>query len=205
MSEHAAFLRAIIDDPDEDAHRRLDRFYEDEDPFKAGVPASQLRQEHWQAWVRPLLGLSHEDWQAWAVGDSYESPFAMTFRRGFIEIIVVPPGAGMRVFLRCAHAIFSGTPLLHLHLQPDYHQAARAGALELLSLPEVGRLRTLDLSFFRLGDAGAEALLTSPNLTPQTRIDFMGNELTDAARQALKARLGGSICCDPNSEADIPF
>lgn len=80
MSDHAAFLRAIIDDPDEDAHRlvyadwlddhgepdraefirlqcRLARFCADDDPFTVGIPAEHLTPQRRRAWLGRLYDL----------------------------------------------------------------------------------------------------------------------------------------------------
>ncbi len=229
MSDQAALLRAILDQPDEAVHRlvyadwleehgdearaefiraqcRMARFYDPDDPFRAGMVEGILRPEYRQAWLAPLhaLGLGPNE--------EAEYRFAFTFRRGFVESIYVSGPEAVDSLIRQAGAVCSLTPFLHLRLGADNGgnwEPLTVVLLErLVSCREVAGLRTLDLRHHYLRDEGANALLASPHLSGNTRVFFEGNSLTAEARLALEARFGSAISCGPDlglNEDDIPF
>jgi uncharacterized protein (TIGR02996 family) len=236
MSEDAALLRAIIEEPDEDAHRlvyadwldehgqpdraefirlhcRLERFY-DGDPFTAGFAAEHLKPEQRRAWLGPLATLGIYDGADGSPVFQYRMRGALLFRRGFVEAVQLFRTEGLRQFLERAGAVFDRTPLRHLRLHAGggYYPAPSRSAVRLLrqlvALPQVRRLRTLDLRGHGLGDKNARLLAASPNLSRELRLVLEGNRITAEGREVLEQRFGRHVSCgadwDP-FEDDIPF
>jgi uncharacterized protein (TIGR02996 family) len=137
LSEGEALLRAILEEPDEDAHRlvyadwldeqgqpdragfirlqcRLASFCED-GPFATAVPAEDLRPEHRRAWLAPLhaLGLRGQREPASA---RIDAPPAFLFRRGFVEGIQLVSRRDLACFAKRLGAVFGLTPLRHLRV-----------------------------------------------------------------------------------------
>jgi carbon storage regulator CsrA len=54
-------------------------------------------------------------------------------------------------------------------------------------------LESLDLSFNRIGDAGAAALASSPHLARLRDLSLLGNPITDEGRQHLRERFGDCV------------
>jgi uncharacterized protein (TIGR02996 family) len=233
MSDQAALMRAITDEPDEDVHRlvyadwleehgdaarasfiraqcQLARLCVDYDPFITGVGPRQLLPEHGRAWLAPFvaMGLSVRA----RVEDAEEEDCTCLFRRGFVESMMLEGAAAGRALVANAQEVFAATPLLHLRFFPGYtangFSALDVALLtELLALPELRQVRTLDLSGHGLGAAGAMALLAAPSLDLGTRIFFKRNNVPFEACSALEAHFGDSISYGgPNDPADdIPF
>src|SRR5262249_15624032 len=145
----------------------LARFYED-DPFDGGILDRHLAPRQREAWLAPLaaLGLRPPD------GEEHWLPM-FTFRRGFVESLQVAAGTLLRQFVACAPEVFRLPPLLHLRITfDDTPPPWLENLTALVSLPQAGRLRTLDFPYTRLLDDDAKILLTSPHLTPRTQIRF---------------------------------
>jgi uncharacterized protein (TIGR02996 family) len=213
--DRAAFIRA---------HVALERFCaEPTVPWVAGIPTERLRPEHGPAVLAPFLargmviepphGELDEDFDTYSY-DSQQPLIGLRFRRGFVEAI----DADAREFIdRClwdGGSVFDLTPLRHLRLRPRWQVNDTAGAWlrlslldlrDLLALPGVGRLETLHLQGHHLRDAGGQAILDTPALTPRTRLILSGNLIEPDMQKALEARFGPSVTCQPSHDDDIPF
>jgi uncharacterized protein (TIGR02996 family) len=183
MTEHEAFLRAVIAEPDEDAPRLVyaDWLEERGDPrgefirlqctLAAREPrrdlaarADALREEHEDEWVGPIRGLA----QGWK------------FRRGFIEDVTV---AGP-TFLVCDEELFRLAPIRHLRLTDAVRH------LPSLTLsPALAGLRALDLSHNRFGCPGAQVVAGSSYLGSLTALQLRSTGLEAAGVAALAESL----------------
>jgi uncharacterized protein (TIGR02996 family) len=227
MSDQIALLRALIDEPEELSHRlvyadwleehgdseraefihgqcRLDPFWREDTPFLKGLSPYDLRPDLARKWLAPFVDLGI-DLMCRPTRDA-DYPSRVRFRRGFVESIRVLHDDLDRFVTDVMPSIFTLTPLLHLHLACDHDssRSLKASMLaRLVSCPAVVRLQTLDLSHNGFGDEGAQALLGSPHLTPETRIHFQYNGLFEVQRLALESRFGLSIICEPAE--DMPF
>jgi uncharacterized protein (TIGR02996 family) len=150
MSEHAGFLQAIIESPDDDPHRLVYADWLDEqgqsaraalirtqcslqgllvesnDPFdlSASVEVMQLRPEMRQPLLEPFFHLLPQ------LGEPDEPPeevLASAFRfwvgRGFIEGLEIFGGQTTALFARDAARVFAQTPLLHLRIRREASRA----------------------------------------------------------------------------------
>jgi uncharacterized protein (TIGR02996 family) len=146
MSEHAGFLKAIIDHPDDDAHRLvyadwLDEqgqparaqlirtqcalgqlLVESDDPFEssANVEVMQQRPELRRPLLAPFFHLLPQ------LGEPDEAPeevlasaFRVWVRRGFVEGLEIFGGQTTALFARDAARVFEQTPLLHLRIRRE--------------------------------------------------------------------------------------
>jgi carbon storage regulator CsrA len=59
--------------------------------------------------------------------------------------------------------------------------------------PRCRNLESLDLSFNRIGDAGAAALASSPHLAGLRDLSLLGNPITQPGRQRLRERFGDRV------------
>jgi uncharacterized protein (TIGR02996 family) len=150
MSEHAGFLQAIIEHPDDSGHRLVYADWLDEhgeslraalirtqcalqglmvdndDPFDfhAGVEVMQLRPELRQRLLAPFSSLlpqfSEPDEPPEEV---LASAFRFWVRRGFVEGLEIFGGQTAALFARDVAVVFQRTPLLHLRVR---YEASRA-------------------------------------------------------------------------------
>jgi hypothetical protein len=183
---------------------RLDPFWREDCPFLKGLSPFDLRADLARKWLSPFVDLGINLMSTPTRDADY--PSSVRFRRGFVESLRVLHAELERFVTNVVPVIFTLTPLLHVRLRLDHGSSklVKATMLErLVTDPNVARLRTLDLSHNGFGDEGAQALLTSPHLTPRTRILFQFNGLTAQRCQALEARFGTAITCVPRE--DMPF
>jgi uncharacterized protein (TIGR02996 family) len=220
MNQEEAFLQAVLETPDDDTPRlvyadwlddhgdargtfirlqcEIARLPED-DPRRAALMAQampleeqirkSLRQKVRPEWARRI--------PAWVLKEKHN------FERGFLAGLTTTPGR----FLQGAEALVRAVPLQHLKL--NY---LREFLPKLLALPEIERLRTLDLSWSWMGNPGAAALAgasrlrglraltlqacqlrcgsgvslgTSPYLANLTHLNLRGNSLYDRGVEGL--------------------
>jgi uncharacterized protein (TIGR02996 family) len=126
-------------------------------------------------------------------------------RRGFVEGIEVWGTAAARLFAQRGAEVFALTPLLHLRFRAQVGVADGYGpqnawepielsALRgLLALPELRRLRSLDLSGHWMRDDEGRALLASPYLSERTRLALWGNQFGPDVTAALTSRFVGAF------------
>src|SRR5687767_14107367 len=110
MSDQAALLRAIIDEPDEIMHRlvyadcleengdveraefirgqcRLDPFWREDCPFLKGLSPNDLRADLARKWLSPFADLGID--LMCSPSRDADFPSSVRFRRGFVESIRV--------------------------------------------------------------------------------------------------------------------
>jgi len=105
------------------------------------------------------------------------APHGIEIRRGFIEELRIDT----QTFFEHASEIVSLLPALcSLNLRK-----ARKSLDELVHLPELQRVRFLDLRMADLGDAGLRKLLESPHLRDLVELNLHGNSLSTKGVQAL--------------------
>ena len=187
MDHERAFLQAIREQPDDDAHRliyadwleeqggaertaraafiraqcRLAALSE-EDPLRDRLEdeAVDLLAEHEREWTQPLHGIA-ADW---------------LFSRGFIERITI----GAPKFLTHAERLFDLTPLRSLHFLIHPRDVPRLAACAYLQ-----GIETLDFRGCHLNDRALQQLLTSPYLKRLRALDLTGNGINTPGVQAL--------------------
>jgi uncharacterized protein (TIGR02996 family) len=198
VSQHEAFLHAIIEAPDDDSPRlvyadwledngdparaefirvqcRLAALDED-DPERLALQAREydLLADHWGAWAAPLIGRVRR-WQ---------------FRRGFVEQIKAEPGQ----FLKEAKRLLDFAPIRELNIKYPTADEVRA----LAASKHLRRIVQLNLDHAKLGDAGAAVLADSPNLGGLTHLSlrFTDLETTGLCTLASSPRLRGLRALD---------
>jgi uncharacterized protein (TIGR02996 family) len=216
-AERAAFIRLQC---------QFARFCRDADePFLSVLPADQLQPEQRQRFLAPLHALGLPDCFSRYHSGSPDG-FAFYFRRGFVEDLEgygVP--AAVR-FIERAEELFRLTPLRNLRILAEassprwnrrqgfttLHLPMTPGPLQaLLRLPQLARLRTLDLRGHLLDDRVVGVLLRLATVAPRPRLILDGHGFGQANRQALLEGLGDSISLlggevnYPPDLDDIPF
>jgi len=185
-THEAAFLEAILADPDDDSPRLIYADWLDEcgDSDRAefirvqcalhGAPADDPRRpvwldretlllaEHEAAWLGPWRGLFY----LWA------------FHRGFLEEITLKA----QTFLDAAGPLFRAAPVRLVRL------LKAAGVIDRLAdCPQLGRVAALHLTGNGIGDAGAAALAASPHLAGLTTLRLGSNNIGDYGAELLAA------------------
>jgi uncharacterized protein (TIGR02996 family) len=194
-------------------------------PFESALEAGQLLPGLRQAFLAPLvaLGLAECGGRFHYGGDT---GLVYYFRRGFVEDIEVFGAGAAQRFIEQAQRLFGLTPLRHLRFRPErsiptrplrdsneFEPVRLPSLAALVRLPEVARLRSLDLRGHNLGDGVAWALLGSPHLGPSTVLLLGGNGISPDSEQALRERFGNAVSFHPRpnvppfaaGEDDIPF
>jgi uncharacterized protein (TIGR02996 family) len=183
------------------------------EPFESGLAADRLPSDHRERFLAPFLALGLiECVNRYRYGPM--SGFAFHFRRGFIEDIEVHGADAASQFAERATEIFQLTPLLNVRFigyipeppsnrryygSPVWSPVPLASLKVLLSLPQIGRLRFLDLR--HVAADAARLLLDSPHLHP-TRL-LLGEFRADMEK-ALQQRFGEAVTFTPDP-LEIPF
>jgi uncharacterized protein (TIGR02996 family) len=148
--------------------------------------------------------------------------FSFWVHRGLVEDVEVYGGRAVASFVRHAAALFSQVPMLRLTLTraSSRRSAVSAGYLgahppdnvalgtvrRLLSRPEIGRVRGLDLRNLQLGNAMGRCLLQCPPAVQPQRLLLDGNQIEADVAAELRARFGSALVLQPyNFDDDIPF
>jgi uncharacterized protein (TIGR02996 family) len=184
---HEAFLRSIIEAPDDDTPRLAysDWLEENGDTDRAEFIRVQCRlavldedapgrrelqrreyellADHWGEWAAPLVGRVYR-WQ---------------FRRGFVEQVKMEVGQ----FLQEAKWLLNFAPIQELRVTSPKLEDLQA----LLASEHVRRITRLDLNNAHLGDAGMSLLAESPNLAGLTGLSVGGNDIGTDGLLALAA------------------
>lgn len=187
MDHEGAFLQAIREQPDDDAHRLIyaDWLEEqggaertaraafiraqcrlaalsDDDPLRDKLEdeAADILAEHERDWTQPLHGIA-EDWH---------------FSRGFLERITIRG----EEFLTHAELLFESAPLRKIHLLIHARDIPRLAAC-----PTLQWVETLDFRRCHLNDRALQHLLTSPHLKRLRALDLAGNSINTPGVQAL--------------------
>lgn len=187
MPDYKAFLRAICDNPDDDAPRLVyaDWLEELGDPRgefirisceRANLPPFDPRRRHWtlrldELQVRHDLqwrdGLPHLAGVTWGA-----------YQRGFIESVTV---SGAEPILRRANVLFAAAPIQTLVAR--YIDADEPATF--LGCPHLLKLRKLDLHGNEIGDKGAALLAGCSNLASLTHLFLSENQIGLPGAQAL--------------------
>ncbi|HEY7427859.1 MAG TPA: TIGR02996 domain-containing protein [Gemmataceae bacterium] len=187
MDHERAFLRAIRDEPDDEAHRLIYADWLEEqggagrtaraafiraqcrlaalpvdDPLRDDLEeeAADVLSEYERAWTEPLHGLA-QDWQ---------------FSRGFLENVTLRG----EDFLTHAQRLFDFAPLRAIHLLIHNKDIPRLAAC-----PQLRWVETLDFRRCHLNDRALQQLLISPHLGRLTALDLAGNGINTPGVQAL--------------------
>jgi uncharacterized protein (TIGR02996 family) len=187
---HDAFLRAILDDPDDDAPRLVyaDWLDEHDDPERAefiriqcALAASTAggRRREFEMREVELLARHQEEW-ADPVRDRVDG---WTFRRGFVGRVRLD---GQR-FAAEPEAVLRPAPVQAVQLfwgllrPPERAQVL----VRACACPDLVRLRSLDLGNNYVGSAGAQALAACEYLAGLTALDLSQNHVGDGGLRAL--------------------
>ncbi|HEY1378820.1 MAG TPA: TIGR02996 domain-containing protein, partial [Gemmataceae bacterium] len=213
MPDADAFLRAVIDNPDDDLPRLVYADWLDEhgDAERAEFirvqcamarpPMTKAQFERWFGRSQELLTMHRERW----VGPIGELVEFASFRRGFVYRIDLPATA----FLAHAQRLWSLAPIGWVRLKDAWEEvenlavSPHLGSVQMLSLysnylndddaavllksPFIARLRLLDLGHNRLTAATAETLATCPFLDGLQSLDLNGNPVSSRGVAALAA------------------
>ncbi len=169
MSQDAAFLRAVIENPDDDNLRLVYADYLEEsgrqeraafirvqcelaslpadDPRRPALEARDeaLLKEHAKEWAGPLPAFVNRRW----------------FRRGFVEGVEVEAEA----FLAHAPELLASAPIREIQLASQWDQAGQA-LRRLSECPFLSRLKAIRLGFgcYQVGDDDLRTLASLPPL-----------------------------------------
>ena len=186
MTDGEALFAAILAEPDDDTPRLVyaDWLDEHDRPERAEFIRVQVAAAHsptreLQTREKTLLGLHEEEWLAPLKGRGrpLEGGAGGQFRRGFVEVVWMSAAA----FLDRARLLFEQAPVRELRVTRVTPQEFRA----LTHSPRLARLRGLDLSDRRLGDAVVAELLRSQFTASLRVLRLRGCGITDAGARAL--------------------
>jgi uncharacterized protein (TIGR02996 family) len=174
MPDEDAFLRAVIDNPEDDLPRLVYADWLDEhgDPERAEFvrvqcamarpPMSKADFERWFSRSQELLSVHRERW----LGPLAEFVEWSWFRRGFVYTITLNAAA----LLARAEAIWRTAPIQRVVLKNAWEVTDR-----LATCVHLGRLTGLSLDNNRLAADEVDTLLTSPYLARLQTLDLGGN------------------------------
>jgi uncharacterized protein (TIGR02996 family) len=182
-----AFLRAIIENPDDDAPRLIYADWLDEQGQSeraefirvqcqlARMAEEDPRRQALEERAEELFAEHKDEWTA-ELPDFVER---CEFRRGFLTRVIAPAAK----FLKHPHA------LDHLPFVSDawFWGVTPRLAPTLLDLPFLARLTSLDLSGNQYGDTRAQAVAASPRVANLTALRLVRTRLTDSGVEALAA------------------
>jgi uncharacterized protein (TIGR02996 family) len=179
MTQDDAFLQAILEAPDDDVPRLVyaDWLEEHGDPRStflrvqcelARLAEDDLRREALRAQARPLeeqirQALTQKVRPEWARKIPAWAVRALSFERGFPAVLTTTPAQ----FVKGAEALFRAVPVQHLKIC-----SLRQALPQVLRVPQVERLRSLDLSWNRIGNAGAGTLAAARSLRNLTALNL---------------------------------
>jgi uncharacterized protein (TIGR02996 family) len=182
-----AFLQAVVDDPEDDGIRLIfaDWLEEQGNPRgafiraqveAAGLPpgdpgrlerergAHDLLARHAREWIGPVANLAEQ----------------VRFQRGFIEKATLRTSA----FLEGIDTLFRSAPIRYLKLR----QASSGSINSLTRLPELARLRGLDLRGNYLNDDALTRMLRCPHLRNLRTLDLGDNQISLGGMQPVMPR-----------------
>jgi uncharacterized protein (TIGR02996 family) len=214
---HDGFLRAILDEPDDDVHRLVYADWLEErgdprgefiraqvraaalpdgDPRRAGpeARASELLRRHHDEWDRPLLDAAGYDPNAGGLLGLLGA-VARLFNAPWLK----PPlyrHDYRRGFVEVVHVdmgkfVERAEALFNVApIREVYFEVVSSRLTDLAALPQLARLRGLHLLYTSLREDALVELFASPHLTGLRTLDLPGNVLSE---QALRL-LGVSTC-----------
>ena len=186
--EETAFLRAVLEAPDDEAIRLIfaDWLEERGDPYgefiriQCGLtklPPAEPRRRALVARERLLWERHAPIWKA------YLPPVLRTaaFERGFVESVHLTAAE----FLANAEAIFAAAPVRHLRVRCPWSLTTRDAVATLAASPHLGRLVGLDWSGQEVGDAEASVLAKSPHVAGLRSLVLRQNGIGNGGAAAL--------------------
>ena len=186
MTDGEALFAAVLREPDEDTPRLVyaDWLEENGLPERAEFIRVQvdLARTHTFELIRrekELLGRFEEEWLAplKAPGQPLDGGAGAMFRRGFVEVVWM----SARAFLEKAGELFAAAPVRELRVTRTTPDEFR----KLMHSPRLARLRGLDLSERKLGDAAVAELLRSQFSASLRELRLRGCAITDAGAGLL--------------------
>jgi uncharacterized protein (TIGR02996 family) len=194
MPDANAFLRAIVDDPDDDAPRLVyaDWLEENGDQpraefirvqcaltARAGEESPDLRHLHERD--EDLRNRHAAEWTPRI--PPLRRSLRVVFRRGFVEEVT----AEARAFVAGADELFRLAPVRHVRLlwgADAPHERARF--MQIVSaVPQLARLHSLDLSDGFIGSDGVQALSVCEYLAGLESLDLRGGHVGERGVRAL--------------------
>jgi uncharacterized protein (TIGR02996 family) len=187
MRDDEAFLRAIIDNPDDDLPRLVYADYLDErgDHERAEfirvqcelakLPPDDPRARRLRNREQELLAEHRR--REWA-GPLTEFADHFEYRRGFIEGV----GLSAAAFLRHAETLWTVAPINEVRLVDAWEEIDKLAAS-----PHLGRIRGLAMPCNYLRDEDISRLVESPYLTRLEQLDLSHNHFRTSGAEALAA------------------
>jgi uncharacterized protein (TIGR02996 family) len=189
----AAFIRAIVDRPDDDAPRLIyadwldDRGESDRaELIRIQIESVSLTTNDPQRRLNDLraeelIRKSGVEWTRRLQPDSGPFPGVqfLKYERGFLSVVLF---SKPEEFLEHAERLTHLTPLTEMRFHAVFPQQAQ----EIAKSPALRHIRTLDFGDGnRLGNAGVEALMASPHLGNLRKLDLQRNALGSTAVRAI--------------------
>src|SRR5262249_17928038 len=185
MTHDEAFLKDIIEHPDDDTPRLIYADWLDEhgQPARgefirvqcelARLPEGDERRAVLAAREKDLLAAHAAEWSAPLVDWGVETP---KFRRGLVESVKMT----VRDFLDHAGELMAWAPVREVELRQVHDQLQG-----LADSHHLTRLRSLELGDEGIGVQGATILAGSPHLAPLNELLLWGNGLQDEGTASL--------------------
>lgn len=192
MPDAESFLRAIIENPDDDGPRLVyaDWLDENGDPDRAEFIRVQIalarngtagRPQLYERQVQ-LLARHRREWSSEAES-VVRTPGQFFFRRGFVDDV----DADAFEFVERAADLYRRTPVQHLRLRPGQSPPHENAQLmrRLAGSPELVCLRSLSLAHNRIGSDGMEALAVCQYLGRLQSLNLGNNHIGERGVRAL--------------------
>jgi carbon storage regulator CsrA len=185
----AAFLRAVLADPADDAPRLIYADWLDEqgDPRGEFIRV-QCRLAQLPPGDEAVRGLRRREQELLSIHErSWRSGLHALLRKEFfVRGFVESAHLSVREFLDHAGELLGSAPIRHLHLRPSgWSPTSREDIAALAASPYLSRLRALDLGQNGLGDEDVSRLVASAHLAGLAALLLRGNGIGDAGAAAL--------------------
>jgi len=199
MNQNDVFLQAILASPDGDTPRLVyaDFLEEHGEPERAEfiriqcelgdgfrpraiahyhMPPADSRRAELEARERVLRAEHEDQWVQGLLEPLAGMVTGWDFRRGFMEYLSVEA----RGLVQDADRLFSSTPLTAMHIY-----VANRRIDQVMALPQLARLRDLNLNGNRLDDSRIRVVASSPNLRGLSELLLTENQIECAGAQVL--------------------
>lgn len=174
MSEQEAFLKEILANPaDRDVRLVFADWLEEQGQARGELIRLQIQLEKMKPGERGYATLRKKERALFNESPPYGDRPGISgweYRAGFVEKIEMT----LTALLKNAAEIFAHSPVQHVTLK------ARSAKLEKIAqIPELSRLRSLELRSNQLGNAGLRTLLSSPHLTNLESLTVYSNNISN--------------------------
>jgi len=192
MPENEAFLRMILDHPEDDGPRLVyaDWFEEQGDTARAElirvqIEMTQTADRYGQRWHKlrsrqDTLLKTHK--KTWTLPFKGKAPF-VRLERGFVEEITIHA----RRLFKTADELFALAPIRAVKFVSLMAVGKEVSITDLAIQPVLGRLQALDLDGSELTDDDLRVLLASPHLSKLQSLNLSRNRLSPAGIRDLLA------------------